>query len=104
MRPPHAEDQRTRGDGLFPPAYPHVPLIVLTGYPDTDLAVSCMREGVVDYLVKPVDGDRLRAAVGKAMEQRELPGDETEAKQPGGVRTSCDGACRPRDMTFQKFA
>jgi len=53
-------------------AYPHVPLIVLTGYPDTELAVSCLREGVVDYLVKPVDGDRLRAAVAKAMEQREL--------------------------------
>ena len=53
-------------------AYPHVPLIVLTGYPDTELAVSCLREGVVDYLVKPVDGERLRAAVGKAMEQREL--------------------------------
>jgi len=56
----------------FRRAYPHVPLIVLTGYPDTELAVSCLREGVVDYLVKPVDGERLRAAVGKAMEQREM--------------------------------
>ena len=56
----------------FRRTYPHVPLIVLTGYPDTELAVSCMRDGVVDYLLKPVDGERLRAAVGKAMEQREL--------------------------------
>ncbi len=52
--------------------YPHVPIVVLTGYPDTNLAVSLMRKGVVDYLVKPVDGKRLKAAVGKAMEQREL--------------------------------
>ncbi len=52
--------------------YPHVPVVVLTGYPDTDLAVSLMREGVVDYLVKPVDAARLKAAVAQAMEQREL--------------------------------
>ena len=56
----------------FRHAYPHVPLIVLTGYPDTEMAISCLREGVVDYLVKPVDSKRLKAAVEKAMEQREM--------------------------------
>ncbi|WP_447600238.1 response regulator [Nitrospira sp. Nam80] len=56
----------------FRRAYPHVPLIVLTGYPDTEMAVSCMRGGVMDYLVKPVDGKQLKAAVEKAMEQREM--------------------------------
>lgn len=64
-------------DGLealayFRRAYPHVPLIVLTGYPDTELAVSCMREGVLDYLVKPVESGRLIAAVEQAMVAREL--------------------------------
>ena len=43
-------------------AYPHVPLIVLTGYPDTEMAISYLREGLVDYLVKPVDRKRLKAA------------------------------------------
>jgi two-component system chemotaxis response regulator CheY len=52
--------------------YPHVPLIVLTGYPDTNMAVSFMRHGVVDYLVKPVDAERLRTAVKEAMDQRNL--------------------------------
>jgi two-component system, chemotaxis family, chemotaxis protein CheY len=56
----------------FRRAYPHVPLIVLTGYPDTEMAVSCLREGVVDYLVKPVDSRRLKVAVEKAMKQREM--------------------------------
>lgn len=56
----------------FRHAYPHVPLIVLTGYPDTEMAVSCLHDGVVDYLVKPVDSRRLKAAVEKAMEQREM--------------------------------
>ncbi len=52
--------------------YPRVPLIVLTGFPDTDMATSFLRQGVVDYLVKPVEGDKLRDAVARAMEQREL--------------------------------
>lgn len=52
--------------------YPRVPLIVLTGFPDTDMATSLLRQGVVDYLVKPVEGEKLREAVARAMEQREL--------------------------------
>jgi two-component system chemotaxis response regulator CheY len=52
--------------------YPRVPLIVLTGFPDTDMATSLLRQGVVDYLVKPVEGERLKASVARAMEQREL--------------------------------
>ena len=31
-----------------------------------------LRSGVVDYLVKPVEGEKLRTAVARAMEQREL--------------------------------
>jgi len=45
---------------------------VLTGFPDTDMATSMLRQGVVDYLVKPVEGEKLREAVARAMEQREL--------------------------------
>jgi two-component system chemotaxis response regulator CheY len=56
----------------FRKEYPRVPLIVLTGFPDTDMATSLMRDGVVDYLVKPVEGDKLKAAVARAMEQREI--------------------------------
>ena len=52
--------------------YPRVPLIVLTGFPDTEMASSLLRQGVVDYLVKPVEGEKLRAAVARAMDQREL--------------------------------
>jgi two-component system chemotaxis response regulator CheY len=56
----------------FQRQYPHVPLIVLTGYPDTNMAVSFMRHGVVDYLVKPVSTERLKTAVTEAMDQRNL--------------------------------
>lgn len=52
--------------------YPRVPLVVLTGFPDTDMATSFLRQGVVDYLVKPVEGEKLKEAVRHAMDEREL--------------------------------
>ncbi len=53
--------------------YPRVPVIVLTGFPDTEMATAFLRDGgIVDYLVKPVEGDKLKDAVARAMEQREM--------------------------------
>lgn len=56
----------------FRKEYPRVPLIVLTGFPDTEMAMSLIRQGVADYLVKPVEGDKLRDAVARAMELRQI--------------------------------
>lgn len=42
---------------------PGIPIIVLTGYPDTELAVSLLKKGVKDYLVKPIDKAKLLEAV-----------------------------------------
>jgi two-component system chemotaxis response regulator CheY len=50
--------------------YPSVPVIVLTGYPDIQLATDLLKQGVVDYLVKPVERDKLVACVERAMERR----------------------------------
>lgn len=52
--------------------FSRVPIIVLTGAPDIDSATSLLREGVVDYLVKPVDGTRLTGAMAQAMERRDM--------------------------------
>ena len=48
--------------------YPHVPVIIVTGYNEVDTAVRCMRAGSVDYLVKPVDRAHLLSAVRHALE------------------------------------
>ena len=55
----------------FQREYPRVPLIVLTAYPNTDMAVSFMRRGLVDYLVKPVEAKKLREVVARAMKRRQ---------------------------------
>ncbi len=54
--------------------WPSVPLIVLTGFPDLDMATSMLQHGISDYLVKPVEAEKLRASVAKAFEQREVRG------------------------------
>ena len=54
----------------FQTQYPQKPLIVMTGHPDLDMATSFLKQGVVDYLVKPVDAEKLRASVKKAMDIR----------------------------------
>ncbi len=56
----------------FRKEYPRVPVVVLTGFPDVNMATSFLNDGVVDYLVKPVEGEKLKAAVAKAMDQREI--------------------------------
>lgn len=43
--------------------YPHIPVVVLTGYPDVDLAVALLRRGVANYLLKPVSREELLGVV-----------------------------------------
>ena len=38
---------------------PSIPIMVVTGYPDTGLAIHLLQKGVKDYLVKPVDKETL---------------------------------------------
>lgn len=57
---------------FFQQEWPRVPLMVMTGYPNLETAKELLKRGLVDYLVKPVDKEKLLEAVEKAMSQREL--------------------------------
>ncbi len=52
--------------------FPEIPAIVLTGVDEIDSAVDCMRLGAFDYIVKPVQKDRLISSVQRALEMRHL--------------------------------
>jgi len=52
--------------------YPQIPIIIITGRIDADTAVSCIKSGAFDYLVKPVDENRLIASVRKSIQYMEL--------------------------------
>ena len=42
-------------------------VLVLTGYPDSQFGTDPLKQGIVDYLVKPADKDALMAAAERAM-------------------------------------
>lgn len=44
-----------------------IPIVFLTGYADIDVAVSSLKRGAVDFLIKPVDDERLLAAIAEAV-------------------------------------
>lgn len=49
-----------------------LPVILVTGHADVDLAVAALKDGVYDFISKPFDTDRLVGAVTRAAEKRRL--------------------------------
>jgi two-component system chemotaxis response regulator CheY len=56
----------------FREQFPSVPVIVLTGKPDISNTASLFKQGIADYLVKPVEAEKLTAAVQKAVQEHVL--------------------------------
>ncbi len=57
---------------FFRAQFPSVPVVVLTGHPTVEGASELFKKGIVEYLMKPVDPDKLVAAVGKAVKAHVL--------------------------------
>lgn len=53
----------------FRSEFPSCPVIVLTGAGTVERATSLFKQGVVEFLSKPIDRDRLLGAVKKAVDQ-----------------------------------
>jgi len=47
--------------------FPRIPVLVITGFPDVQVAVEVMKQGAVEFLVKPVTETELRTAVEKVL-------------------------------------
>jgi len=51
---------------------PDMPVLVLTGFPSVDTALSALKEGAADYLTKPVHPGELQAVVRRLLRERRL--------------------------------
>ena len=52
--------------------FPEIPVIMITGVYEVDAAVTCIKIGAFDYLLKPIEPQRLILNVRRAIELREL--------------------------------
>ncbi len=49
-----------------------MPVIVMTGYPSLENAIQTIKNGVVDFLIKPVDLKQMELCVQRVMQQRKM--------------------------------
>ncbi len=61
--------------------FPGIPIIIVTGAVDVETAVRCIKVGAFDYIVKPVEEDRLITAVNRAMSFQELKRENLALKE-----------------------
>jgi len=59
--------------------FPSVPVVVMTGHPDVNAATKLMKQGVKDYLVKPIEKEKLIAVVEETVKQHVLFKDKFHA-------------------------
>lgn len=52
--------------------YPKTSVVVITGNRDIDLAVECMQNGVIDFIAKPLQFDRVVRCVTKSLQHLDL--------------------------------
>src|SRR3954469_19879430 len=53
-------------------AAPDAAVIVVTGYADLQGAISALRQGATDYILKPINPDLLRTSLARIAERRQL--------------------------------
>ncbi len=58
---------------------PALPVIIMTAYSSVDDAVEAIKHGAHDYLTKPLDFDRLRLTLNRALEHRQVEEKKREA-------------------------
>jgi DNA-binding NtrC family response regulator len=87
-------------------SHPGVPVVVLTAYGTVEGAVEAVRAGASDFLLKPVEIPRLRAAVFKAVRERgmrrEIDRLREEVGRPAGM-AGIIGSSRAMEEVVRKI-
>jgi signal transduction histidine kinase len=60
---------------------PEVAVIIVTGYADLDGAIAAIRQGAVDYILKPIDASLLRSRLRLLAERKRLAAELKEAQE-----------------------
>ncbi len=78
---------------------PALPVIIMTAYSSVDAAVEAIKHGAYDYLTKPLDFDRLRLTLERAVDRKEVEEKKQEKKKTSPVEviapSSIIGSSKP---------
>jgi two-component system response regulator HydG len=61
--------------------FPEIPVIIMTATNEIDTAVQCMKNGALDYLVKPVEKNRFISSIQRALEIQSLKQEVSHLKK-----------------------
>jgi len=81
---------------------PGVPVVILTAYGTVEGAIEAVRAGASDFLLKPVEIPRLRAAVFKALKERGMRR-EIEPAPRGGRQAARDRGIVGSSARWKRF-
>jgi two-component system, NtrC family, response regulator HydG len=70
--------------------YPALPVIIMTAYSSVDAAVEAIKHGAYDYLTKPLDFDRLRLTLERAVDRKQVEERKQEAEKTKAETASTD--------------
>lgn len=75
---------------------PDLPVIIMTAYSSVDDAVNIMKDGAYDYLTKPLDFDRLKLSLQRAVDHRDVQVKrQVVAEQSEPLQSSIIGSSEP---------
>lgn len=64
--------------------HPEVPIIIISGHGNIEIAVAAIKQGAYDFIEKPFNIDQLMVVVGRAMETSRLRRENTALKRKDG--------------------
>jgi len=71
-----------------------IPVVVMTGYPSLDTTLQTIRNGVVDFLVKPVSLNQMEICLKRVLRERRLFVENLLLKKESRVKKSWKGSIR----------
>lgn len=72
--------------------YPEVPIVIISGHGNIEIAVAAIRQGAYDFIEKPFNIDQLMVVIRRAMETSDLRRENVELRQKDVVSTELIGS------------
>lgn len=85
-------------------AYPNLPVIIISGHGTVETAVSAIRKGAFDYIVKPFKAEKLLVTVRRALENARLRQENEELKGKSFQHDTLVGTSTHISQLRQKIA